>query len=239
MKTLIIIPAFNEEDAITAFVDELKEVCPACDFVVVNDCSRDGTKALCRAKGYPVLDLPVNLGIGGAVQTGYLYARENDYDIAVQMDGDGQHDPRDLARLLAPLQEGQADLAVGSRFLTGEGFQSSTARRLGIGILSRAIRLRTGQVVTDPTSGFRAANRRAVALFAADYAQDYPEPESLVAALKAGMRVCDVPANMRARMGGTSSINELRSIYYMCKVTLAVLLCMPKWHGGEGEEGSA
>ena len=120
------------------------------------------------------VNLPVNLGIGGAVQTGYLYALENDYDIAVQMDGDGQHDPRDLAALLAPIERGEADLAIGSRFVTGEGFQSTWLRRLGIGILRGAVRLRTRHTVTDPTSGFRAANRRVIELFAHDYAQDYP-----------------------------------------------------------------
>ena len=124
------------------FVEELKTVCPACDLIVINDCSRDETGALCRAHGYPTVNLPVNLGIGGAVQTGYLYALENDYDIAVQMDGDGQHDPRDLAALLAPIERGEADLAIGSRFVTGEGFQSTWLRRLGIGILRSAVRLR-------------------------------------------------------------------------------------------------
>lgn len=228
MKTLVIVPAFNEEDAIVSFAEELKTVCPEVDFVVINDCSRDNTLALCREHQYPVLNLPVNLGIGGAVQTGYLYALAQNYDIAVQMDGDGQHDPKELKKLLKPIENGEADLAVGSRFVTGEGFQSTFMRRFGIGILRGAIRLRTGQTATDPTSGFRAANRRAIALFAADYAQDYPEPESLVAALKAKLRVCDVPVSMRERMGGRSSIGDWRAVYYMCKVTLAVLLHTPK-----------
>ena len=227
LKTLVIIPAFNEQAAIVPFVEELKTVCPACDLIVINDCSRDETGALCRAHGYPTVNLPVNLGIGGAVQTGYLYALENDYDIAVQMDGDGQHDPRDLAALLAPIERGEADLAIGSRFVTGEGFQSTWLRRLGISILRGAVRLRTRHTVTDPTSGFRAANRRVIELFAHDYAQDYPEPESLVTALKSGARVCDVPAAMRARQGGASSISEWKSVYYMLKVTLAVLLHTP------------
>ena len=227
LKTLIIIPAFNEREAIVPFVQELQAVCPGCDYVVINDCSRDDTEALCRANGFPTVSLPVNLGIGGAVQTGYLYALQNGYDIAVQMDGDGQHDPRDLQALLAPILRGEADLAVGSRFLTGAGFQSTAMRRLGIGILRGAIRLRTGHAVTDPTSGFRAANRRVIELFARDYAQDYPEPESLVTALRSGARVCDVPASMRARQGGTSSIGDLGAVYYMMKVTLAVLLHTP------------
>lgn len=222
------IPAFNEQDAIVPFVEELKAVCPDVDFVVVNDCSRDRTLCLCRKNGYPVLDLPVNLGIGGAVQTGYLYALANGYDIAVQMDGDGQHDPKELKKLLAPIENGEADLSVGSRFVTGEGFQSTVMRRLGIAILRGAIRLRTRHTVTDPTSGFRAGNRKVIELFARHYAQDYPEPESLVTALKSGLRVCDTAVSMRERLGGSSSIRELRAVYYMCKVTLAVLLYTPE-----------
>lgn len=227
LKTLIIIPAYNEQAAIVSFVQELRTVCPDCDFVIINDCSRDATLSLCRAHGFPVVDLPVNLGIGGAVQTGYLYALQHGYDVAVQMDGDGQHDPHDLAALLAPLARGEADLAVGSRFVQRSGFQSTAMRRLGIGILRGAVRLRSGHTVTDPTSGFRAANRRVIELFARDYAQDYPEPESLITALKSGARVCDVPVSMRARLGGASSIGEWRAIYYMLKVTLAVLLHTP------------
>ena len=228
MKVLVMIPAFNEEASIVSFVEELKSVRPDVDFVVINDCSRDATAALCRDRGYPLLNLPVNLGIGGAVQTGYLSALENGYDVAVQMDGDGQHNPADLQALLQPLFEDAADLTVGSRFLTGEGFQSTSMRRCGISVLRHAIFLRTRKHLTDPTSGFRAANRRMIALFAQHYAQDYPEPESLVTAIKAGARVLEVPASMRERIGGKSSIKSLRSIYYMLKVTLAVLMHMPQ-----------
>lgn len=228
MKVLIIIPAFNEEETIVSFVEECRSVVPDYDFVIVNDCSTDETLPLLRAHGYPILNLPVNLGIGGAVQTGYLYARDNGYDVAIQMDGDGQHDPKDLFALLEPIRHEEADLVVGSRFVLGNGFQSSAMRRLGISILRAAIRLRTGYAATDPTSGFRAANRRIIELFSSDYAQDYPEPESLVTALKSGAKVRDVPANMRERKGGVSSISEIRAIYYMCKVTLAVLLHTPR-----------
>ena len=228
MRVLVMIPAFNEEESIVAFVEELKAVRPDVDFVVINDCSRDRTAALCREHGYPLLNLPVNLGIGGAVQTGYLYALENGYDAAVQMDGDGQHDPKDLSAILAPIEKGAADLTVGSRFLTGEGFQSTILRRLGSSILRGAVFLRTGKHLTDPTSGFRAASGRVIRLFAQHYAQDYPEPESLVTALKAHAQVLDIPVRMRARLGGKSSISELRAVYYMLKVTLAVLLHMPQ-----------
>lgn len=228
MKVLVMIPAFNEEASIVSFAEELKSVRPDVDFVVINDCSRDSTAALCREHGYPLLNLPVNLGIGGAVQTGYLYALENGYDVAVQMDGDGQHDPHDLAALLAPIENGTADLAIGSRFLTGEGFQSTFMRRLGISILRGAIFLRTKKHVSDPTSGYRAADRRVIGLFAQHYAQDYPEPESLVTAIKAGAVVTDVPASMRERLGGASSISEFHAVYYMLKVTLAVLMHMPQ-----------
>jgi glycosyltransferase involved in cell wall biosynthesis len=166
----------------------------------------------------------VNLGIGGAVQTGYLRARERGYDAAVQLDGDGQHDPRALAALLAPIERGEADLVVGSRFLErGGGFTSTAVRRAGIRYLSWFLRARCGARVTDPTSGFRAAGRRAIELFARCYSPDYPEPEAIAFAVRSGLTVREVPVRMSAREHGESSIGRLSTLYYLVKVSLALL----------------
>jgi glycosyltransferase involved in cell wall biosynthesis len=158
------------------------------------------------------------------MQTGFKYAETCGYDAVIQMDGDGQHDPAYVAQLMAPLITGEADMVIGSRFLEQKSFRSTALRRTGIGILRAVIRLRTGRFITDPTSGLRAMNKRAYSMLARHYAQDYPEPESVVAALACGMRFNEIPVGMRARSGGVSSINPLRSVYYMLKVTLAVLL---------------
>ncbi|MBQ9347760.1 MAG: glycosyltransferase family 2 protein [Oscillibacter sp.] len=224
MKTLVIIPAWNEEDNLLNTVRDLQENGEKIDLLVVNDCSTDGTAALLRENGIPFLDLPVNLGIGGGVQSGYRYALERGYDIAVQFDGDGQHMGAYLSALLAPIQAGRADYTIGSRFLEGEGFQSSALRRLGIRFLSGLIDALCGVKVLDATSGMRAVNRDLIALFAADYPQDYPEPEAILAAGLRGYRVEEVPVRMRERQGGVSSINPVRSVYYMIKVSLALVL---------------
>lgn len=224
MRVLVLIPAYNEEEAIVGFVHELERVCPSVDYIIINDCSRDHTLALCRKEGFPFLNLPVNLGIGGAMQTGYLYALEHNYDIAVQMDGDGQHNPADLQHLLEPIERGEADMTLGSRFVEQEGFQSTAVRRMGIRILRWALWVRTKGQILDPTSGYRAGNRKVIELFAHHYAQDYPEPESLVTVIKRNLKIREVPVVMRERAGGQSSINRVRSVYYMLKVTLAVLI---------------
>ena len=224
MKTLVIIPAYNEEANILDTLRDLRENGGNPDVLVVNDCSTDRTAALLRENGVPFLDLPVNLGIGGGVQSGYRYALERGYDTAVQFDGDGQHMATCLPALLAPIREGRADYTVGSRFLEREGFQSSALRRLGIRFLSGLIRALCGVRVLDATSGMRAVNRDLIALFAADYPQDYPEPEAILAAGLRGFRVEEVPVRMRERQGGVSSINPLRSVYYMIKVSLALAM---------------
>jgi glycosyltransferase involved in cell wall biosynthesis len=224
VKILIIIPCYNEEENLERVVARLKKEAPQVDFLIVNDCSTDSSAAICKANGWRFLDLPTNLGIGGGVQSGYQYAAANDYDITVQMDGDGQHDPAYLEAVLAPVIAGELDMAVGSRFITKEGFQTSFMRRLGIRIISATIRLLCGARVLDVTSGFRACNKALTAFYARHYAQDYPEPEAIVSAVLNGYRVGEVPVVMQERMGGVSSINVLRSVYYMIKVPLALLV---------------
>lgn len=223
-KILLIIPAFNEAATIEHVVNGLTMNFPQYDYVVVNDGSSDGTGELCMEKGYQVLNLPINLGIGGAVQTGYRYALKYGYDIAVQLDGDGQHDASYVKKLIEPLLAGEADVVIGSRFLRREGFQSSRSRRIGINILSDLIWLCTGKRIRDVTSGFRAVNRRFITIYAEDYPSDYPEPEAIITAVMHRGRVAEVPVVMKEREGGTSSITFRKSVYYMIKVTLAILV---------------
>lgn len=224
-RVLVIIPAYNEAENIVHVVNNMVEQTPQYDYLVVNDGSTDNTLKLCQQENFHYLDLPINMGIGGAVQAGYIYARKNDYDIAVQMDGDGQHDIAYLDKLLAPIIAQEADVVIGSRFLEKEGFQSSASRRMGINILSGLIWLTTGKRIMDVTSGYRAVNRMFIEIYSKDYPMDYPEPEAIVAAIMHLGRVREVPVQMRAREGGTSSITFKKSIYYMIKVTLAILLC--------------
>ncbi len=224
-KILVIIPAYNEAENIVRVVRQMMETAPQYDYLVVNDGSTDSTLKLCRRENFHYLDLPINMGIGGAVQAGYIYAYKNDYDIAVQMDGDGQHDIAYLDRLLQPLVQKEADVVIGSRFLEKEGFQSSASRRMGINILSLLIRITTGKKVMDVTSGYRAVNRMFIEIYSKDYPTDYPEPEAIVEAVMHLGVVKEVPVQMRAREGGISSITFKKSIYYMIKVTLAILVC--------------
>ncbi len=224
-KVLIMIPAYNEEANIERVADELIRSCPQYDYVIINDCSKDGTEDILKKRGYNYISLATNLGIGGAVQSGYLYAAENDYDIAVQLDGDGQHDPAYISKLIEPILNGEADIVIGSRFIEKNGFQSSAARRAGIKVIRGVIRLCCGVSVTDPTSGFRACGRKAAEFFSKNYSNDYPEPEAIVSSALEGFRIGEVPVIMRERGGGVSSINVIRSIYYMIKVSLSLLIC--------------
>ena len=223
-KVLVIIPCYNEEDNIVNTVENLRAECPEVDFLVVNDCSTDSSAELLRRHHYPFLDLPVNLGIGGNVQCGYLYAVRNGYDVAVQMDGDGQHDPRYLFHVVDPVLQGQYDMCIGSRFIQKEGFQTSFMRRVGIRFLSGLIRLLCGKQVLDVTSGFRAANSRMIEYFSRHYASDYPEPEAILSASLSGFHVGEVPVVMQERQGGMSSISTFKSAYYMIKVSLALII---------------
>lgn len=229
---LVIIPAYNESESIIGTIEAIKKTAPEYDYVVINDCSTDDTLEICRRNGYECIDLPVNLGIGGAVQTGYRYAAENGYDIAVQIDGDGQHDPAFLSRMEKVLFDHGADMVIGSRFIENEGFQSSFARRMGISYFTKLIRFLTGAQITDPTSGFRMVGKELVELFAQDYPWDYPEPESVVEVLLLKKKVVEIPVIMKERQGGISSIQTRRSIYYMIKVSLAILFAKFRKHGG-------
>lgn len=224
MKTLIIIPAYNEEQNIRKVVDNIIKNFPQYDYIVINDGSTDQTAEICKNAGYSYINLPINLGIGGAVQTGYRYAYENNYDIAIQIDGDGQHNIAFAEKMIEILEKNQADVVIGSRFLEKEGFQSTGSRRTGIKILSILIRLCTATKVNDVTSGYRAVNKEFIEQYCKDYPNDYPEPEAIVAAVVNGGRIEEIPVIMEERQGGVSSIKFWNSIYYMIKVTLAILI---------------
>ena len=223
MKKLIIIPAYNESESIEKTVRDIIENAPSFDYVVINDCSTDNTRQICEDNGFNIVNLPVNLGIGGAVQTGYLYAERYGYEMAVQVDGDGQHDAKFVGEMAGYREKNDLDMVIGSRFIEKQGFQSSKARRIGINYFTGLIRLCTGQKITDPTSGLRLIGRRTIEQFAKKYPKDYPEPETVVAILKKGFKVAEIPVVMRERQGGSSSITLKKSVYYMVKVTLAIL----------------
>ncbi len=226
---IAIVPAFNEAAAIGAVVTGIRELDPSLDVVVVDDASTDETAAVAAAHGAAVLRLPVNLGIGGAVQTGFRAALAGDYDIAVRLDGDGQHDPGELPKLLEPLERDEADVVTGSRFVDGDGhYRPPLARRIGITWFARLVSAVTRTRVTDTTSGFQALNRRGIALFADDYPADYPEVEATVLVHRHALRLVEVPVRMREREHGSSSITLVQSIYYMLKVTLALLVSLAR-----------
>lgn len=224
LRVLVIVPAYNEAGNLEKVVTDLRSA--SVDFVVVDDGSTDDTEDVLVSLGAPHVVLCQNLGIGGAMQTGYRYAWRGGYDVAVQFDGDGQHDAACIEALIEPLASGRADLVVGSRFLGGENrFKSSFSRRIGIRCLSLVLRLVAGERVVDVTSGFRAVNREVMGLFAKSYPVDYPEPESLAVVLASGLRVVEVPVVMHERAGGVSSIKGgLSAFYYMVKVGTAILL---------------
>ena len=222
-KVLVIIPCYNERESILNVIDNIKKSNKDIDYIVVNDCSTDNTRDILVKNQINFIDLPVNLGIGGAVQAGYKYAKDYNYDIAIQIDGDGQHDPKYISKIVEPLKNDECDVVIGSRFIEKEGFQSSALRRLGINILSSCIYLFYGLKIYDVTSGFRAVNKKMIDIYAKDYAQDYPEPEALVTAVLYKQRIKEVPVIMQERMGGTSSIHSFKSVYYMIKVSLAII----------------
>lgn len=224
MKCLIIIPAYNEAANIEKVINNIVQNYPQYDYVIINDGSTDKTEEVCANAGYQVLNLPINMGIGGAVQTGYRYAKKNNYDAAVQIDGDGQHDVAFLEDMLKLLETGEADVVIGSRFVQKEGFQSSQIRRVGIRLLSILARILTGVQIRDITSGYRIVNRRFIEIYANDYPADYPEPEAMIIAAVHGGRIKEYPVIMRERENGTSSITFKKSVYYMIKVTLAMLV---------------
>jgi glycosyltransferase involved in cell wall biosynthesis len=225
VRRIAVVPAFNEQQNLGRVIEEIRAFDPGLDIVVVDDGSVDATAAVARQHGATVLVLPFNLGIGGAVQTGFRYAFEHEYDLAVRVDGDGQHDPAQLDRVIAPVVAGEADIAVGSRFVADvEGYRSSRSRRLGIRLLAVVVSRIVGRRVTDTTSGFQALNRKGIALFARDYPHDYPEVEATVMVSRHRLRAVEVPVSMRERSSGRSSITAARSIYYMVKVLLAIFV---------------
>lgn len=225
MKILAILPAWNEAAVLAEVIEELTRKAPDVDILVVNDGSTDQTEAVARKGGrVRVVSLPFNLGIGGAVQTGFMYAARRAYDLAIQIDADGQHPPDQIPALLAPLLAGQTDVVIGSRYLGPREKGSTAMRRAGTRILSVLASLTLRQAITDSTSGFRAYNRNAIEFLAAQYPLDYPEPEAVVLLGRNGFRILEVPTALRARSGGRSSITRLRSIYYMVKVSLAMLI---------------
>jgi glycosyltransferase involved in cell wall biosynthesis len=222
---LVVVPVHNEALALGAVLAELHADAPDYDVVVVNDGSTDTTAEVARAAGVPVIDLCFNLGIGGAVQAGFKYALERGYPIVVQLDGDGQHAPAEIALLIGPVRAGECEMAIGSRFTNGRGdYDGSVARRLATNVLSRICGLVTGQHITDATSGFRAYGPRALRYLASYYPADYPEPEAIVLLSRRGLAVREVPVHMRPRQGGRSSIGGAQVVYYMTKVTLSLLL---------------
>lgn len=227
MKLLAIVPAFNEQDAVGAVAREIGEAWPEADVLVVDDGSSDDTARAAARAGARVVRLPFNLGIGGAVQTGYRIAWEEGYDVAVQIDGDGQHPPDQLPVLIERMMDGTESIVIGSRFCGPSGYRASRARRGAIMFLSWLVSRIVGQPLTDVTSGFRAADRRAIKLFADHYPHDYPEVEAIIMAARDHLRVTEVPVLMRQRTAGRSSITPLRSGYYMAKVLLAIgVLCL-------------
>lgn len=226
-RNLAIVPAFNEVDAIGATVAAIHRHAPDFDVLVVDDGSGDATAQRASDEGAAVLRMPFNLGIGGAMQGGYMYALERGYEVAVQVDGDGQHDPRHIRDLLARLEsDPQLNMVTGSRFLDADddGYRSSATRRVGIRVFSWVVSLITRQRVTDPTSGFRMTNRLAIQLFARDYPHDYPEVEAILLVHAHRLRSCEIPVRMRPRLTGESVISSSQSVYYMIKVLLAVFV---------------
>ena len=228
-KIIVIIPAYNEVGSVGKVIEEVNAHLPQAAVLVMNDGSTDHTSERARGCGAMVLDLPFNLGIGGAMQAGYRYAYENGYDISIQVDADGQHDAREITKLLHALEEEKVDVAMGSRFMGGPAYRGSIMRRIGIAIFSGVISAIVRQKITDPTSGFRASNRKAIQLFASDYPQDYPEPEVVILLHQCHLKMGEVSVEMNERYSGESSITKIRSVYYMVKVLLAIFVdCFKK-----------
>lgn len=224
MKKIVIIPAFNEEESIIKTVEDIQKNAPEFDYIIINDCSKDSTLHICNKNHLNVIDLPINLGIGGAVQTGYLFAYREGYDIAVQFDGDGQHDAKFLEIMADKLEKDHLDMVIGSRFIENEGFQSTGLRRLGIKFFTGLIQVLFGKRITDATSGMRMCNRKVMRLFIDEYPRDYPEPETISRLLRHNYKVEEIPVVMRERAGGVSSISLKKSVYYMFKVTIAIVI---------------
>lgn len=227
LKVAIIIPCYNEEDNVLKLYNEIKCAQFSLDFIIepvfINDCSIDKTRTILKQNNIPHINLPVNLGIGGAVQTGFKYAFKNNFDIAIQMDGDGQHPPSELEKIILPFLNDNADVVIGSRYIEKEGFQSTFMRRLGINYFKWLNLRLVGIKICDSTSGYRAVNRKALEIVSNYYPDEYPEPESIVLYSMMNLKIIEVPVTMRERQGGESSIRSYKTIYYMFKVTLGTI----------------
>lgn len=226
LRVLVIIPAFNEEESLARVIGLVRAVVPQADIAIVNDGSTDKTGQIADELGVVVLNLPHNLGIGSAMQTGFVYARRQGYDLAIQVDGDGQHDPKEISELIHHLIANEADVVIGSRYIEDRGYITPWPRRIGIIILSSIISMIVHQRITDPTSGFRVINKRTIEFCSKDYPFDYPEPESVVTFKRSRLKVKEIPVTMNPRYGGQSSITPFRSLYYMIKVILAILITL-------------
>lgn len=222
-RILIVVPSFNEEKNVPVVIEDIRTSLPECDILVVNDCSTDNTSRVVReTEGAKIVDLPYNLGIGGAVQTGFKYAARNDYDYAVQVDGDGQHIAAEVVKLIDTMDKVGCDMVIGSRFLDVESFRTTAVRRVGIRVFYILYKLLARISVTDGTSGFRAYNRRCIKFLSDNYPDDYPEPEAVIMLKKNGFKILEVGVSMRERIHGKSSITPLKSIYYMIKVVFSI-----------------
>jgi glycosyltransferase involved in cell wall biosynthesis len=230
-KLLILIPAYNEEGALGGVLREVHEVMPGVPVLVVDDCSGDATVHQARMAGAQVLCLPHHLGLGGAVQAGYRLAFELGYDYVIRVDGDGQHDPRDIPKILGALERGDCEMVIGSRFVDGSGQHSSMLRAAGILFFRAMLRPILGRPVHDPTSGFVGVNRIALSLFSRSFPLEYPEIEALVVLQRKRFRFVEVPCRMRPRRAGRTTITPLKSLYYMVHVLLGVFVNMLKFEG--------
>jgi len=237
LKCLIIVPAFNESQSVGKLVRRLNRSLPDCHVLVIDDGSTDDTLRQIPASA-SVVSLPFNLGIGGAMQTGYRFAALNNYDVAVQVDGDGQHRPREVVKLVEALHTGGADLVVGSRFMADASFVPSFTRMTGIRVLSAWIRFLCGLKITDCTSGFRAVNQKVIRAYAHWYPEDYPEPEVVLLLHRSKFKVVEIPVRMRRRMYGRSSISLAHGLYYVLKVSICLFLDMVRQPWPRGKIGS-
>ncbi len=224
MRVCIIIPAYNEEESICDVIRAIQKSCPSVDIVVVNDASLDRTSEVARRAGVPVIDLPINLGIGGAMQTGFHYAIDGGYDVAMQVDGDGQHDPVFIPDVLSVLERDEADMVIGSRYLEHTEYRASFMRLFGILMFSWLIDIVANKRIYDPTSGYRAYNKRALSFVASHYPSDFPEPESIVMMLRHGFRLKEVPVEMKQRQGGVSSVRPLKAVYFVASNSIAIVM---------------
>jgi hypothetical protein len=226
LRTLAIVPAFNEEGSLGQVLEEIRAADPDLHVVVINDCSTDTTAEIAARAGVSVVHLPFNVGIGGAMQTGYQYARDHGFEVAIQIDSDGQHDAAELGKLFAPLARGEADMVIGTRFAGVGAYKATPGRRIGMVMFSAVARMLVKLKITDPTSGFRAVNRHGIALFAREYPHDFPEVESNVLAARHGLRIVEVPVQMRERAAGRSSVTTIRGTYFVIRILLALFVSL-------------